>query len=176
MSSRTQERLRSRPWPDASPRAGRTPPDPPGAMIPGIMMSFRPLAAALLAAAVLLPVSALHAQVTGSFSGTILDATGGAVPNGKVTLTSEATAAARDTQSGSDGDFAFHAVAPGFYTISIEAPGFKKYERKRIELTPSERYSTGAIRLEVGAVTETVVVSEQIAAIQTSPWRIAKSA
>jgi len=65
-----------------------------------------------------------------------------------------------------DGNFQFNAIQAGSYKISIAHPGFKGYEKKNIQLTPNENLSAGAIRLELGDVSESVTVRADGAAVQ----------
>lgn len=127
---------------------------------------MRAIVTLVLTAALLLHAAAVGAQVTGSLSGTVLDAAGLPTPNAKVTLVSEATGARREVESGTEGNFVFNAVPPGFYTLTAEYAGFRKYERKKIELTASDNFSAGQIRLEVGAVADSITVVEQGASVQ----------
>ena len=53
-------------------------------------------------------------------------------------------------------------------TVAVEQSGFRKFERKDIELTASEQFAIGTVKLEVGTLTETVTVTEQGASIQTA--------
>ena len=119
-----------------------------------------------LTAALLLHAAAVGAQVTGSLSGTVLDSSGLPMPGVKLKLVSEATGAMREVESGTEGNFVFNAVPPGFYTLTAEYAGFRKYERKKIELTASDNFSAGQIRLEVGAVADSITVVEQGASVQ----------
>jgi hypothetical protein len=117
--------------------------------------------------AVLLSVSALVAQsVTGSISGVVLDRTSMAVVQAKVTLTNEATGIVRTAPVESTGDFVFASVAPGRYTVTAEAEGFKKAEVRGVALSTSDRLSVGRIVLDVGAVVEKVVVQAQVTPVE----------
>src|SRR3984957_2153555 len=62
------------------------------------------------------------AQATGILRGQVLDPSGAVVPGASVTLSQGATVLT--SQSGSDGAYSFKAVAPGSYTLAVEAPGF----------------------------------------------------
>ena len=108
------------------------------------------------------------AQVSGSVSGTVLDASGLAIPDVKVNLASQATAFQRKATTGTDGSFTFNAIPPGTYMVTVEHTGFRKFERKDIELTASEQFAVGQIHLELGKVTDSVTVTEQSASVQTA--------
>src|SRR6516225_4355118 len=77
-------------------------------------------------------------SVTGSVSGTVLDASGAIVPGAAVKLTSETTRQARGTVSDSEGLFSFTAVPRDSYTLKIERTGFKAIERTGISVSANE--------------------------------------
>ncbi len=108
------------------------------------------------------------AQVNGSITGTVTDPSGSAVAGATVRITSEATHAVLTNTSDSEGNFIFTAVLPGIYTISAEHPGFKKFQKEHVELTPGGRLSVGTLALSVGAVNESVTVQAEGATIQTA--------
>lgn len=113
--------------------------------------------------------SALAAQVlTGSISGSITDSTGAVIPSVQLKLVHEATGAARDALTDGRGNFAFSAVAPGAYTLTVEHPGFKRYERNQVVLPANERLALEPIRLELGGLTETISVTAQGATVQAA--------
>jgi hypothetical protein len=114
----------------------------------------------------LLPLAAQ--EVTGSITGSVTDPTGAAVTGAKVTLTSEGTAATRTLNTDSQGSFEFTAVQPGIYTVAAENPGFKKYQKEHLELTPGDRLAVGTLVMEVGAVSESVTVAAEGAMLQTA--------
>src|SRR6266568_637091 len=108
----------------------------------------------------------LAQNVTGSITGAVLDKSGSQIPAVNVKLTSETTAATREAATDPSGNFQFNAIQAGSYTLSVEHPGFKRYEKKNIQLTPNESISLGAIHLDLGDVTDSVVVSADIAMVQ----------
>ena len=71
------------------------------------------------------------AQVsTGSIAGQVTDQSHAVVPSITVTLINEGTQAQRSVVTGSDGNYLFPLVAPGFYRIRVATQGFKTYEVK----------------------------------------------
>ena len=114
-------------------------------------------------------VAALSAQTTnGTIVGSVRDASDLAVVNAEVRLTQSATGATRQSATNERGDFTFNNVPPGEYEVTVTTPGFKTVERKSVVLTASETLSLGNVRLEIGAVSETVTVAAQGAAVQTA--------
>ena len=103
--------------------------------------------------------SAVAQSVTGSISGTVTDATGGVVVGASVTLHSDQTGTARTATTGEDGRFAFAALQPGSYSLTVAQPGFQRLERKNAVLTANENLALGELGLQAGQVTETVTVT-----------------
>jgi len=90
-------------------------------------------------------------EVTGSITGTVTDPTGSIIAHAVVRLISEATGVIRALSTDNEGNFVFTAVPPGFYTVAAEHPGFKKYQKQRLELTPGDTLGAGNLKLSVGA-------------------------
>ena len=78
--------------------------------------------------------SASAQSIYGSIRGLVTDPSTAAVASGKVTLTNEGTSAQRSVVSNNLGEYVFSQVIPGTYTVSVEASGFKKIDRKGIVL------------------------------------------
>jgi hypothetical protein len=117
---------------------------------------------------VLLPAALLQAQVvSGSVSGTVIDSQGSMVPGVKVTLTDEVQATVRTMNTSSEGNFYFTPVLPSTYTIAVEAAGFKKFEKTGIKVSPGDRIDVAEIKLDVGTITESVVVQANAIALET---------
>jgi hypothetical protein len=102
----------------------------------------------------------------GTITGTITDAQGGAVPGAKVTLTEDATGLKYTVETGSGGEFGRPALKPGIYTVEVEAKGFKKSVQKGAIVTSGDRLGVN-LTLEVGEVTQSVEVTEQVPLLQT---------
>ena len=104
---------------------------------------------------------------TTSIRGTVTDKSGGAVVGAKVTLTNAAQGLVRNELTSGTGAYEFIAIPPGDYSISIEAPGFRKFEHSGLQLLVNAPATENAI-LQVGASTETVEVSAQAATLNTT--------
>jgi hypothetical protein len=107
------------------------------------------------------------AQDTGTLSATVVDASGQVLPGATVTLTNEATGAARTMISNERGEFTFRAVQPGAYTVAVELPGFRRYESQQNVVNASGQLSLGEVKLEIGALTESVTVLSQGTVVET---------
>src|SRR5262245_3650354 len=99
-------------------------------------------------------------------SGVILDPSSSPVPRAKVVITNQATGLVREATTADTGAYSIPTVPPGLYTMTVEAPGFKKYESKDNKVDPSVPANFSAV-LQVGAVTETVEVSATASVLQT---------
>lgn len=103
----------------------------------------------------------------GGIRGTVTDPQGAVVGGAKITLTNEGTGVTRSTMSNSDGTYVFSDVDPGTYAVSSEAPSFKKLEQKGITLG-TQQFLTADLKLEVGSMTQSVTVNEDVPPVDTS--------
>jgi hypothetical protein len=111
--------------------------------------------------------AALHAQVTsGTIFGTVKDSSGGVIADAKVTVSSATIGLTRSINSSPDGNFVFPNLQPGTYTISVEAPGFKKAETTGLVLSATDKLNAGDFVLQVGAAGATVTVSADAAQLE----------
>jgi len=120
-----------------------------------------------LVLAVALAAPALLAQTgTASLRGEVTDPNAAVIVNTKVTLTNKETKLTRTTSTDDSGGFQFLALPPGVYELKVETTGFRAASFPNIELLVNT-VRTLDVKLEIGQVTETVVVSEDAAAINT---------
>lgn len=120
----------------------------------------------LFAVLLLSAMVAISQTDTGSIGGFVKDPTGGVVPKAKVTVTNEGTGAAQALNTDSSGYYIAPNLPPGNYTMSAEAPGFKRFQSEHNRLEPNTALSLDA-NLTVGANTETVQVTATAAVLQT---------
>jgi hypothetical protein len=122
----------------------------------------------ILFASVLLVGGVLFAQeYRGTFSGSVTDAQGAAIPNAKVVVTETQTGTKASTVSGVTGEYTIPFLAIGTYDIAAEAAGFKKFTQKGVTLSAGE-HPVIDIRLEVGAVSEEVTVTAEAPILVTA--------
>ena len=101
----------------------------------------------------------VHAQTaSGEVNGTVTDSSGGLVAGATVMLTNQATKIADRITTNSDGYFVFINIKPGRYVLGAEAKGFKTTQISPFDVGVNQTV-TQAVRLEVGAITEHVVVN-----------------
>ncbi|MBK5257145.1 MAG: TonB-dependent receptor [Vicinamibacteria bacterium] len=116
----------------------------------------------LLAAAALLlgPATPSQAQMTrGSLGGTVRDDSGGVLPGVTVTVTNEATGIARTVVTNEVGFYRAPALEPGQYSVVVELSGFRRSERKGVQVA-SNTETTYTLELKVGGLTDTIVVED----------------
>ena len=70
----------------------------------------------------------------GRISGQVTDTSGGAVVGATVTIENLGTHVKRVLQTNSAGDYVAPALEPGFYSIAVEAKGFSKVVRERVQI------------------------------------------
>jgi hypothetical protein len=110
--------------------------------------------------------SPLAAQSTfGSISGAVTDASGSAVPDAQVTLTSTATSAKQTYTTGGDGLYSFVNLNPGDYRLDVEKAGFKHYKRESVFVQVQQNIRID-VTMEVGAVSQTVEVTAETPLLQ----------
>jgi hypothetical protein len=116
-------------------------------------------------AVLVLLLPAVYAQTSSSISGTVLDSANALVPGAKVTLTNEANKGVRTANSNGEGFFNFAAIPSGTYTVSISKTGFERWSVTGIEVHPGDSLSVPKIKLAVGAVTQSVTVTAEVAGV-----------
>lgn len=129
----------------------------------GSLCSFPRLAAAFVVASGL----ALAQSYYGSLRGTVADRAAAAVTQAKVTLTDQGTGTVRSTISTGDGEYVFTQIVPGTFTVSVEHPGFKKFDRTGV-VVATQQQITLDIKLELGQVTQSVMVTEDVPLVESS--------
>ncbi|MFN7649903.1 MAG: carboxypeptidase regulatory-like domain-containing protein [Acidobacteriota bacterium] len=112
-------------------------------------------------------LAALAQSITGALGGAVTDPSDGAIQKAVVVLRQVTTGAERRTETNDAGRFFFASLQPGEYTLTIEASGFRKLERRNVNVSAAETVSLNDLRLTVGQVTDSVQVEAQAAVVQT---------
>jgi len=108
-----------------------------------------------------------NAQVLyGSVTGTVSDQSGAAVPKAHVTLTNRATGVARETDADENGHYLITDVSPGSYDLKVTAGGFRPLTQTNLTVT-ANTVTNADVGLQVGAVSEQVVVEASTVTLQT---------
>ena len=130
------------------------------------MRFFKALPA--IVASTLLCSALASAQASfGRLAGTVFDETGGVLPAATVTLINELTGQQTETTTTETGAFLFPLVQPGSYTVTVSLAGFRTAQFTQVEINVGAERSL-TVRLEVGALTETLSVSAGGSLVQTT--------
>src|SRR5262245_52173934 len=123
---------------------------------------------AVLALMFLLIVASSFAQtVTATITGTVKDSSGLVLPNAQIVLLNEETGASRTVESDTAGRYLASSLTLGNYKVTATLQGFQTTVRSGIVLTVG-REAVVDLDMTVGAVTQTVEVSAEAAAIETT--------
>ena len=120
-----------------------------------------------LVVASLLPVALAAQAVTGTILGLITDATGSVMPGTTVTLTNTGTGQVRAVTTDANGEYTAPSLPTGKYSVKAELSGFKTVTVPDISLGVDQHFRVN-LKLEVGAVEESVTVTGSSPLIQTS--------
>ncbi|HXH06513.1 MAG TPA: carboxypeptidase-like regulatory domain-containing protein [Vicinamibacterales bacterium] len=125
--------------------------------------------AGVCAALTLLASAPVWAQSgTASLTGRVTDPQGAVIPGATVTVTNRSTGAARTTVTNESGIYQLSSLPPGLYDVTIELSGFRSARLEAIELRVDTATRLPDVRLEVGALAETVTVQAQSPIINTT--------
>jgi hypothetical protein len=107
-----------------------------------------------------------RAGVAGSISGTVMDATGAAIPRVAVTATNTSTGVAQTITTDDRGFYAFPSLPVGRYEIEIQSAGFKPYRRTDVVIDVNSALIVDTT-LAIGEKTDVVTVSENQVQVET---------
>ncbi|MDT7779161.1 MAG: hypothetical protein QOC99_1673, partial [Acidobacteriota bacterium] len=109
-------------------------------------------------------------ETTGSINGTVKDSTGAVVKGATVTITDESKkVVVRTVTTGDEGEYSVPTLPVGTYTVTVEAPSFKKSVQTGVKLDVNQRRTLDAA-LEAGNIAEVVTVQADPVAIElTTP-------
>ncbi|MBL8233576.1 MAG: carboxypeptidase regulatory-like domain-containing protein, partial [Bryobacterales bacterium] len=122
---------------------------------------------ALLAVAACLFGVAFSQERTGKIEGLVTDPSGSAVPLAEVEVSGPALPQAQKTKTDGAGAYLFPSLPPGTYAVSVKAQGFSQFKASNVLLNVGRTIRVDA-RMEVGAVSESVVVSGEVLLVDTA--------
>jgi outer membrane receptor protein involved in Fe transport len=117
--------------------------------------------------------ASLAAQ-TSEVSGRIQDSSQAAISGAKVTLTRIETGDHRAALSTADGYYRFPLLLPGTYEVLVEKDSFQTQTRTGIKVETGSN-TTVDVQLEVGAVSQSVTVSESSPLLQTGTSAVSQT-
>ncbi|MBI3696817.1 MAG: carboxypeptidase regulatory-like domain-containing protein [Acidobacteria bacterium] len=110
---------------------------------------------------------ALAQESRGTILGRVTDSTGAVIPNAEVRAINVATQAPAAARTNESGNYAIPYLIPGAYTLTVEAAGFKKYQREGIQVRVNDTLDVN-IEMTVGDVSERVEVSAAAPLLETT--------
>jgi hypothetical protein len=101
-----------------------------------------------------------------TISGHVYDASGSAVPGAKIQATLVTTNEVSNATSDSSGAYTIPFLRPGVYKVTVNATGFKTYNRENVTLQAAQTSGLD-ISLEVGSLAESINVSGEVTSLET---------
>lgn len=126
---------------------------------------FATAAAAVFAAAIVTRPAAAQV-IFGSIVGRVTDSSSATVPGAAVRATHRDTNQVRTTATNESGSFSLPTLPGGRYDVVVTKEGFQTWEATNVSVAVDEVVRLDA-QLRIGAVSETVQVSGEAAALQT---------
>ncbi len=116
----------------------------------------------------------VRAQFRSAIEGTVTDLSGAILADAQVVLLNADIGVSQTTRANSSGYYSFPTLPPGKYKITASAKGFSSMTQENIVLGGSE-VRTIPLALKVGDVSETVTVSGEPTALQSSEAKVASN-
>jgi hypothetical protein len=124
------------------------------------------LAGLFLLIALVLGPGANGQEVTGAIAGTVTDPSGAPISGAKVTINDIATNAVRTVVTSEIGSYKVAHLAPGHYTVKIEANAFKSSQQDNVTVAIDQVVEINAA-LKVGSKQEVIEVTTETPVLQT---------
>ena len=131
---------------------------------------FKRIVALVVCALALGATTAFSQETTGSLNGTVTDSTGAVVKGATVTITdTDKNVVVRTVTTGDSGEYAVTPLPVGNYSVTVEAPSFKKAIQTGVKVDVGQRRTVDAV-MEAGNLNEVVTVEAAPVAIElTTP-------
>src|ERR1017187_7196736 len=121
-------------------------------------------------------VGSLFAQTDrGTITGTVTDSSGARVAGAAINVLATLTGTTNKTKSNSEGNYTVFSLPIGQYTVTVEHAGFKKFEQSGITLSTGQTLGVDVV-LQVGNITETVLVTGEAPQLEAETSNIATTA
>lgn len=106
-------------------------------------------------------------EFRGTILGRVTDPSGAVVPNATLKITRAETNVTGEVKTNNEGNFMAPYLTPGSYTVEVSATGFRHAVRPGIVVQINDRIELNLV-LEVGSVTESVVIKGESPMLQTA--------
>ncbi|HEY1742575.1 MAG TPA: TonB-dependent receptor [Granulicella sp.] len=112
-------------------------------------------------------VAVANAQrITATLAGTVHDSSAAVIPNAAVSVTNAGTQVTAKAQTDGAGQFVVPNLPPGPYTVTVDAPGFKRLVRSGLVLDVDQNAQLDLV-LKIGSISETVQVNSAEPLLET---------
>jgi hypothetical protein len=132
----------------------------------GIVCGSVAFLAFLWIAQIAVPLCGAQSANTGAVAGTVMDPSGGTVPDVSIKLIDEATGDVRTVTSHASGTYLAPLLLPGVYRIEATKTGFKTLVLTGIHVFVTET-ETVNVHLEIGTISQTVTVNAEATVLET---------
>src|SRR5262245_61375323 len=107
-----------------------------------------------------IPAALAQTAATGALTGTVTDMNGAGVANAQIKVTNVVTGETRGATSQVNGAYIVPLLPPGNYRVEVAQSGFKSAARAGLPVNVTETTKLD-VRLEVGAITETMAIEDR---------------
>jgi hypothetical protein len=112
---------------------------------------------------------------TATLSGSVADPQALAVRSAKITLVNKSTGAERTASTDDNGRYTFVSLPPGTYRMTVDGgSGFSNFTAEDLVVTVGED-ATYSPKLELRSVQQTVTVTSQVAAVETTKSEVSQT-
>lgn len=118
--------------------------------------------------------SAQGGSTTNAISGVVIDSSGAVIPGADVLVKKSDTGTTQSTVTNTQGAFSMAGLSIGTYTVTVTLQGFKTFIVNNVVVTSTAPANVRAV-LEVGGLSEQVVVSSTSEVIQTQSTTVSST-
>jgi hypothetical protein len=131
------------------------------------MKNLKVLIPSTFLAALCLTVTTNAQITTGRLTGVVKDSSGALLPNAKVSITNERTAAQRVIQTNADGAYVAVSLPPSEYDVSVVASGFSISEVRNVTLAVGQEVVHDFVMNLAGTTSEITVDAGSVVSLDT---------
>ena len=106
--------------------------------------------------------------------GTVQDSSGSSIPGAKLAIVNTRTQVRIAAESDAVGFYSFPTLTPGFYDLTVEANGFRKFTVANIEMNIGVTIRQN-LKMELGTVADTILVESSSIRVQTTDATISRA-
>ena len=121
--------------------------------------------------ALMVSTSVFAQETTAGLQGTVKDPSGASVSNATVEVSGSSLIGVRRVKTDETGVYRVTQLPSGSYSLTVTVPGFRTFKQVGIELAVG-RLPNVDVRLEVGAVAETVEVASNASVVDVTQSKV----